>query len=188
VREDTDVEIPGDSEEPITTFAPGAIRKRRRKFRKQARLLSPDSPADDFHAVRVLAKKYRYTVEFMKPLYGEPAAGLASTVASLQDVLGEHQDCKVAIDWLGDLATEAGRDLPATTLLYMGELRERNRVRMSELRGEWPGAYRKVKSKWARLRTALKASDLTDAGVVIDAGTEPVGRLGPMLLLRRLIP
>ena len=73
--------------------------------------------------MRINGKRARYAVEAVATVLGGEAAALASALAEVQDLLGEHQDAAVAADtWLAianadpddhALAVTAGRLLRA---------------------------------------------------------------------------
>jgi CHAD domain-containing protein len=147
---------PAEGAAPVRSFAAPVLRKRYRQFRREADALSPSSPAPEFHAVRVRAKRLRYTVEVFSVLAGRPAVQLVDSLKGAQDLLGEHQDADVAIEWLRDIVREHGSSLPPATLLLMGELMERHRGRMVEHRRRWPRAYERLADRWKPLRVAVE--------------------------------
>ena len=58
-------------------------------------------PTSAWHAVRINGKRVRYAVEAVAGVLGGEIADLASALAAVQDLLGEHQDAAVAADtWL----------------------------------------------------------------------------------------
>ncbi len=59
------------------------------------------SKVEQHHAMRIDAKRLRYTMELFRPLYGEEFAELLQTVKSLQEALGEVHDRDV---WIASLA------------------------------------------------------------------------------------
>jgi CHAD domain-containing protein len=143
---------------PITATAPGLVRKRFRRFTKLGDAIEPSSPAEAYHTARIDAKKLRYALEFVGPVYGKPAVDFSVRVTALQDVLGLHQDAEVAITMLHDLAVSQARRLSPATILTMGAVSERYRQHAVELRRQFPGAYRPLKGKaWRELRRTLDA-------------------------------
>ena len=151
---------------PARTFLPGRtpavaaatelVGKRYRRLRKRADGIAKDSPAEEYHASRIEAKKLRYAAEFVAPLYGGRAEGFIAAVKGLQDVLGDHQDAAVAMETLR--AEGGNRRLPASTLLAMGALIEHYRIDAARLRGEFPAAYRRVRGKtWRGFAKRMKS-------------------------------
>ena len=131
-----------------------AIRRRYRRFRRDGVALTSESPAVEYHAVRVRGKRLRYTLEPFVPVFRQADALLAA-VRGMQDLLGEHQDAEMAIARMRILAQERGNALPPDTLLLMGELSERWRVAMATARAGWPRAFARVRRCWREVRFVI---------------------------------
>lgn len=103
------------------------------RLRKAARKL-PDEPTDDeLHAVRIRAKRARYSAE-LAALDGGPAIErYVDALRDLQDVVGEHQDAVVAEKRLRGIAQ-------AQTAVAAGRLIERERARRRDRRDAYPSA------------------------------------------------
>jgi CHAD domain-containing protein/adenylate cyclase class IV len=103
-----------------------------RKLVKAARKLD-DEPADsELHALRIRAKRARYTAELAA--VGDHSKKLSrylSALKSLQDVIGEHQDAVVAEAKIREVSR-------AATKLAAGRLIEREHERRLERRREYP--------------------------------------------------
>lgn len=69
-----------------------------------ARKLDESSADDDYHTVRIYAKRTRYASEAVIEVFGKEAKRYASAAADVQDVLGEHQDAIVARDAILEIA------------------------------------------------------------------------------------
>lgn len=77
-------------------FACDTLRRRDRKLRKAARAIAGSSHAK-LHAIRIAAKKYRYTVEFFRSLFGRKATRkYLRRLRAFQDSLGALNDAAVA--------------------------------------------------------------------------------------------
>ncbi|HEX5364679.1 MAG TPA: CHAD domain-containing protein [Gallionella sp.] len=85
-------------------FATRQLRKRFRRLASSAEHLD-EFDAGRLHALRICAKKLRYSAEFFASLYGKrkPGAFLAA-LGEVQDVLGQINDVAVAHRLLDDLA------------------------------------------------------------------------------------
>ncbi len=153
---------------PARSFAPGRtpvldvssdlLEKRYRRVRKLGDPITPASPAGDYHLLRIDAKKLRYALEFVGPIYGKAAIEFSERVTALQDVLGLHQDAEVAIDMLRDTAATQGRRLGPATILAMGAISERYRKHAAELRRQFPAVYKPLGGReWRRLRALIEA-------------------------------
>ena len=57
-------------------------------------LAGPAGPAD-FHAFRLAAKRFRYTLELFRPLYGRGLEAKLEAVRHIQNLLGRRQDYEV---------------------------------------------------------------------------------------------
>jgi CHAD domain-containing protein len=94
----------------------------------------------DWHAVRIAGKKARYASEAVAGALGGQARALASALAEVQDLLGEHQDAAVAADtWLGIAGLDPGDHALAVTA---GRLYERERAAVRAARAKFPRAWR----------------------------------------------
>ncbi len=144
---------------PARETLPGLLRPYLRAVRKQGDAITADSPAGEYHALRIRGKRLRYALECVSDEYGRVAKRLARALRCLQEGLGAHQDAAVAIKRLRMIAEKEGVRLPPQTVLAMGEVLERYRVQMLELRVAFPPAYARVRGKrWRALRTALRKS------------------------------
>jgi CHAD domain-containing protein len=142
---------------PILAVGPGLVEERYRKLRKIGDRIGPKTPPATYHALRIRAKKLRYAIEFVGPLYGKPATGFATRLAELQDLLGLHQDADVAEEMLHQMAEQNSRRLGAATLLVMGAISERYRRHATQLRKDFPARYRPIGgSEWRRLERAME--------------------------------
>jgi CHAD domain-containing protein len=102
--------------------------------------LEPGSPDSLWHSVRVNGKRARYAVEAVATVLGGEAATLASTLATVQDLLGEHQDAAVAADtWLAIANADPDDHALAVTA---GRLYERERAAVRAAREAFPAAWR----------------------------------------------
>jgi CHAD domain-containing protein len=112
--------------------------------------LDRQAPDDEWHEVRIRAKRARYATEAVAGALGGPATTLARRIADVQDLLGEHQDAVVAADtWLSIARSHPDdHDLAVTA----GRLVERERAVVREVRDRFPGAWsassRRKLSEW----------------------------------------
>src|SRR2546423_4322338 len=63
-----------------------------RQVRKAGEDLEPGCKPAGFHTLRKRAKRFRYTLEFVKPLYGKRCEKMISGLKDLQEILGDRQD------------------------------------------------------------------------------------------------
>lgn len=125
------------------------VRKPWRHLSRAVDALDPDSPDAVLHAIRIRAKRARYAVEAVAPLYGKDALRFARALADVQTVLGKYQDTTVAEAWL----REAAKALPSTRLVA-GELIAFERDDRAQLRAQfwkvWKKVSRRKLRKWLR--------------------------------------
>ncbi len=151
------------SPELALNVAPELIRRRYRKVRKSANLLTSDSSMEAYHAVRGLVKKFRYTLEAVAVIYGKPADEMLRTLRRWQEKLGVQQDAAVAIRRLKALASAPPKGIPPETLFLMGRLAEHYASAAVRARKLYTKGYRKVRGRWKRLRMKFEDSAINDA-------------------------
>jgi len=94
---------------------------------------------DDWHSVRIRAKRARYAVESVAKLAGGEAAALAEALTEVQELLGEHQDAAIAADtWLAIARSDVDDHALAVTA---GRLIERERASVRRARDRFPTAW-----------------------------------------------
>ncbi len=96
--------------QPADRISADVIRGRARKVFRSLRRLRPDSPDEDLHALRIQIKKLRYAIEFFSPILGKQARKVAGRLASVQDLLGTHQDAAVMCGLLARMAARSPAD------------------------------------------------------------------------------
>jgi CHAD domain-containing protein len=105
-----------------------------------ASALSADDPDEDWHAVRIRAKRARYAADAAAEALGGGAQRLAKALSKVQNLLGEHQDAAVAADaWLAIAGTDTDDHTLAITA---GRLYERERAAIRRARDAFPAAWR----------------------------------------------
>ncbi|GAB3404142.1 CYTH and CHAD domain-containing protein [Flindersiella endophytica] len=138
------------AERPCAKALPPLAKRAWRKLDQAVRRLGPEAPDEVWHAARISAKRARYVVDGCATALGKPAAKLASRLASVTDVLGEHQDAVVATHTLVRLAT-AGR-VPARTAYWLGVLAAHERglalAARERFAGVWAEAGRAKFRRW----------------------------------------
>jgi CHAD domain-containing protein len=112
---------------PVTAgqLAAERLRAVTKRVLRRASAITPDSPAEDVHALRKRCKELRYTLEAFRPLCAAQAySAVLKDLKRLQDVLGAFQDGEVQSTELRRYAQEMldREPPPAATLLAMGEL------------------------------------------------------------------
>ena len=132
--------------EPAQAVLPALVKPAWRHLERTVAGLDSEPPPEQLHQVRIRAKRFRYAAEAVAPAVGKDAVRLASAVADLQSVLGDHHDAYVAEAWLREKAAEAD---PAQVLVA-GELISLQRLEAAELERQWPPAWEKASRKKPR--------------------------------------
>jgi CHAD domain-containing protein len=123
--------------------APAA--KAARKLARQARRLEPASTDQEFHRVRIRAKRARYACEAVAPAAEKRQAkeleSYAKRAARIQDILGELQDASFAREQLRQFASETD-DRPSA--FVAGQLAEGQVEAGRAARKQYPKAWKKL--------------------------------------------
>jgi CHAD domain-containing protein len=99
-----------ENDTPILTSASGLIYKRFKRILKDGRVLTPQSPDEGFHELRITCKKLRYLIEFFSSLYeAEKISLLLKQLKKLQENLGDFNDLSVQVDTLKGFLASATR-------------------------------------------------------------------------------
>lgn len=132
--------------EPARDVLPELVAPTWKHLRKAVDDLSPEPRAEELHGIRIKAKRCRYASEAVAPAIGKEASRLASAVADLQGLLGDHHDAHVAEGWLREAALTAD----AATALAAGELIAIQRQEAADLEQQWPDMWTKASQKKLR--------------------------------------
>jgi CHAD domain-containing protein len=111
------------------------------KFSQAANKLKPWTPDDDWHEVRLLAKRVRYAASTSASVLGEEAKATATQAAKYQELLGQHQDHCAAADALTAMAADAAAQDDPELSFTLGRLTERHRAARKPLREEFLSLY-----------------------------------------------
>ena len=132
------------------------VRDGARALRKRARRMGKDSPHDDYHEVRIRAKRLRYTLDAFASLYGEAAQSYVQALAKLQTVLGDYHDATVREQRFTELVTGSPR-LPSSTSFLVGRLVERDVQAFERCREKFDKAWRRLRrGRWRELNETMK--------------------------------
>lgn len=104
-----DLPVTAEAERPSGKVLRTVVADSWQTLGKAGRLLDPQDPEEDWHRVRIKAKRTRYAAEAAARALGpasKDAREFASRCAGVQDVLGEHQDAVVARDTVTAFAME----------------------------------------------------------------------------------
>jgi len=136
--------------EPCAQALPPLVVGAWQRLARSVRRLHPDGPDDEWHRTRIAAKRARYAVESVTPVFGDPARLLAKQLERVTEELGEHQDAVIAADTARAMA--AGRGVSGRAGFALGLLHaaERANVRAARRRFEatWPDVSRPRWRRW----------------------------------------
>ena len=135
----------------IAEAAQQLIGKRYKTLRRDGRVITPASPSESLHAVRIQCKRLRYLFEFFAPIYGSELKPEIKRLRKLQDVLGEFQDACVATEQLRQYA----EGVPMRTrnrgqLIALGQLISGQNRQAAVRRAGFPRAWRKFDRRGGR--------------------------------------
>lgn len=131
---------------PAADVVPALVRRPLRRLWREADRLGSTPGDDELHRLRILAKRLRYAADVSIPVSGKPARRATRALAELQDLLGDHNDARIALDRLRGLACDATPDGAWTS----GMLSGLQIARTEQCRMRFPDAYRIAmdKSRW----------------------------------------
>jgi len=135
---------------------PGLVWRIWKKLRNAGRALTPESEEADFHRVRILAKRARYSAEtiadYMPSKQKKQLEDFAESAESVQNILGEHQDAAFARNIIREIAADRPHDVRLTS--RAGTLVECQKAIAEEKRDEffdeWKRLDRKKNTKWGK--------------------------------------
>jgi CHAD domain-containing protein len=123
-----------------------------RYFRAGREILGAEITPAALHAFRLRTKRFRYSLELFRPLYGATLEQMIGSLRRLQQLLGDVNDCEASRKLV--LALGDRRSLPVRRLLRLLERRQAERT--AEFGRAWrqfdrPGASR----RWINYLTAF---------------------------------
>jgi CHAD domain-containing protein len=113
----------------VRHVAPGLIYQRFTTVRAYERILSEPS-LDTLHALRIDAKRLRYTLEAFEEVLGSKAEVVIDVLKTLQDYLGNVQDARVASNVMYDFVQDAGEAEPMPAVLRYLAVREQEKQQL----------------------------------------------------------
>ncbi|HVF20248.1 MAG TPA: CYTH and CHAD domain-containing protein [Mycobacteriales bacterium] len=131
------------AEKPARKAVPALVQRSWRKLARGADALGTDSPEEEFHRVRKLAKRARYAAEDARAVAGDEAQTLAGEIERVQTVLGEHQDAAHAIEQLTAILDRPR--LGVRTSFLIGAIVGTERALMAKTRGDFAGLWQRAR-------------------------------------------
>jgi len=130
-----------NADRPCGEVLPELLQSATAKFAQEAGRLKPWTPDDDWHEVRLLAKRVRYAADTTAAVLGEEAKATATQAATYQELLGQHQDHCAAADALTGMAADAAAQDDPELSFTLGRLTERHRAARKPLREQFLTLY-----------------------------------------------
>lgn len=137
----------------IGSFAAARLGRTYRTVLSQGAAITDASPPEALHDLRKRCKELRYLLEFFASLH-DPRAHqrVLKDLKGLQDCLGGYQDGQVQQEELRAFAGRMKPDVPAATLLAMGELAGQLAAGQRRARQEFAGRFADFASPRAQRR------------------------------------
>jgi CHAD domain-containing protein len=101
-------------------MAPAMFRPIARSVMRAGAKLEPESPPELYHRLRIRIKRLRYAFEMNEELAGKRGRKTVKRLVEMQELLGQHHDAVVAIEWLRRFAGTS--NAPPPSLLAAGSL------------------------------------------------------------------
>ena len=97
-----------------------------------------DAPLDTLHALRIDAKRLRYTLEAFQEVLDSDAGKIIDAVKALQDHLGTLQDARVAGAMMSDYLQNVDEQQPTGAVLQYMVVRDQEKQKLlSEVPTVW---------------------------------------------------
>ncbi len=132
--------VTDDAFRPVDEVLLPRVRRTWRRLATRVDGLDMAAPDEQWHEVRILAKKARYAAEGLGPVMGKTMLACAGALAKVTDLLGTHQDAHVARTVLRSLASGSETSTQEAFALGMMSQHEAERQRdfRKEFRRLWP--------------------------------------------------
>jgi len=125
---------------PCSETMPPLVNSAFRRLRSAIAELTDESPSTDWHEARIDAKRARYAIEAIVPIFGDKARPVVARFAEVTDILGEHQDAYIAQEAIRERMSLGGVDADTAFslgLLHGIEVRDELQLRIDFWR-IWP--------------------------------------------------
>lgn len=126
----------------LRDVAPGLVLGAARRVWRKGAKITPDSPPEKVHALRIAMKRLRYTLEAFLDAYGKPLRSFVDDTKALQDLLGTYNDAIVHVAFVRDLVEKRGKSLPKNTVLAAGGVIGALSARGGEARAHFDEVWR----------------------------------------------
>lgn len=144
-------DMPPAADEAALDALPRLLARYYRRMRKPGDTLTPQSTPVEYHQLRILVKRVRYSLEYVRPLYGTAVRHLLQRAKAMQQLLGNHHDAYVAGAWL--------HGLPANEAIgfHYGQLAQSWLDHAEALLKKFPRAYAAMQgSAWRNVKREIE--------------------------------
>lgn len=142
------------ADQPCADVLPRVLARSWRRLENRV-TASQANPADPvaLHRVRIAAKRTRYLVAAMAPMYGTPATRLGRRLKQIQAVLGDHHDAIASAGRIRDAvgAPRPGRAPFTFGVLHAAETQAAESARL-QFEALWPDVARPKHRRWVDVR------------------------------------
>jgi CHAD domain-containing protein len=128
------------SSDPATDVVPALVARRWKALRRQVNKGGHHPSDRQLHQTRIKAKHLRYAAEGVTPVFGTPAARVASAAERIQTVLGRHHDAVEAKAWL----EESAERISPSCAFEAGRLANRQEALASEHQRRWRHSWKEL--------------------------------------------
>lgn len=97
-------------EESLAKNARRILAVRIAEFYSYAPIVAQESAIEELHALRIAAKRLRYTLELFRDVFGEVGERQIERVKAMQEALGEVHDHDVRLDLIAEELERLGED------------------------------------------------------------------------------
>src|SRR5438105_6336551 len=170
---------------PILEAAPEVVARGYRRVVAIGDRIDKESPSQALHALRIRAKRLRYTVEFLEPIYGKPARAYAKRLVALQDLLGSHQDDVVALATLRAIALDPPHRINSAIVFALRMLADRYQADARAARERFPKRYREITgTRWRKLRRTMEETATRDQASPAVLASEEANASTPITIVK----
>lgn len=132
---------------PCEVVLPRLARRAWHRLVKRAADIDVTDDSAAWHRLRITAKRARYATDAMAPILGDGSERLGRKLASITEILGEHQDASIAQQAVREIALRP--DVDGGQAFALGRLHEFERERQLSSRlafaDAWPPVRRAIK-------------------------------------------
>jgi CHAD domain-containing protein len=117
------------------------IRMAEKFFQSGDQAASAHSSVNDLHRFRIRSKKFRYSVELFRPVYGAVAEEWVGQIKRIQTLLGDMNDYRVARELIAELDPDAS---------IASSFKQKQQKKADAFRKLWNEEYSGAAKQWVR--------------------------------------